>query len=182
MVVGGLAVAWRSGGSPEEGEGWEGHDTEEPNCRFGFGSAVCRHVRRRHRSGGDGAGHELDKRARRGREWVVLGHGLKACLARLGQVDALVAATSARGCAGPAGRPPRLGWARRTALCEGEVPTVFPWSTAKTSMHPYAAGSQVCHVASAARTRLRAHWARRQRRCPCLHSMCTPLNSPNSKK
>jgi hypothetical protein len=89
-----------------------------------------------------------------------LGHGLKVFSARLGQVAALhareVAAAPARGHAGPTGRPPRLDWARRTALCEGEVPMALPWSTAKTSMHSYAGGSQVVHVAGTARTRLRA--------------------------
>jgi hypothetical protein len=37
-----------------------------------------------------------------------------------------VAAAPARGHAGPAGRQPQLGWARRTALWEGDTSTTLP--------------------------------------------------------
>jgi hypothetical protein len=46
-------------------------------------------------------------------------------------------AAPARVHAGHAGRPSRLRWARRTALCEGDVTTTLPWSTTTMSRHPY---------------------------------------------
>jgi hypothetical protein len=68
-------------------------------------------------------------------------HGLKAFCCQRDQVEALHArrktASLARVHVGHAGRPSWLRWARRTALCECDVSTALPWSTATMSRHPY---------------------------------------------
>jgi hypothetical protein len=70
------------------------------------------------------------------------------------------AAAPARGHAGPTRRPPRLGWVRRTALCEGDVPTVLSGSTMTSPRHPYTGATRGQHVANAVRVRARHSGAR----------------------
>jgi hypothetical protein len=110
---------WRPGCCVEEwrkaGGRWRMGGTRHGGAELPVwvGSALPRHLWRRHRSGDDSARHELGERVSRGRGWAGLGHGLKAFSARLGQVVALhaqeEAAALARGHARPAGRPPQLG-------------------------------------------------------------------------
>jgi hypothetical protein len=144
------------GGAGRAALDWCGQVCSAAARRWTAAAAALKRWRRR--------ANELGELASRGRGWVGLGHDLKAFGARPGQVAALhareEAAAPVRGHAGPAGRPPRLGWARCTALCEGDVPTVLSGSTATTPRHRYTGAMRGRHVANAVRVRARRSGAR----------------------